>query len=156
MLLAILEAIISGIVIEMIFNAWHKRHQISDIIQRRGAALPAKQEEEEELAGILEEASGEAPAHASPKPTQPASAPAHADTQSLLKQLRPFRIIARIFISGLTGFIIGGLVAGIVEAETAREIALGSGESYLYIGIPMALTWLLLWSVGPLKRVATD
>jgi len=65
-------------------------------------------------------------------------------------------MIARVFVASLTGFIIGGLVAGIVEAETAREITLGSGESFLYISIPMALTWLLLWTTGSLKRGARD
>ena len=151
MLLAILEAVISGIVIEVIFNAWHKRHQILGIIQQREAKPQAAIE-----AASEEEAPPETQAAPKPPKTTAATTPSSSNLQSLLKQLQPFRMIARVFVAGLTGFIIGGLVSGIVEAETAREIALGSGESFLYIGIPMALTWLLLWSVGPLKRVATD
>ena len=144
MLGAILEAIVSAIVIEVIFNAWHKRHQILEIIQQR---------ETKPQTAI------EAAPQATPKPTATASdrtTATDSNMQSLLQQLRPFRMIARVFVAGLTGFIIGGLVSGIVEAETSREIALGSGESFLYIGIPLVLTWLLLWTVGPLKRVATD
>ena len=151
MLLAILEAVISGIVLEVIFNAWHKRHQILEIIQQR----------ETQPQAAIKAAPEEVPSEpqAPPKPAVTASAtttPASSNLQSLFKQLRPFRMIARVFVASLGGFIIGGLVAGIVEAETAREIALGSGESFLYIGVPMALTWLLLWSFGPLKRGAWD
>ncbi len=147
MLLAILEAVISGIVIEVIFNAWHKRHQILAIIQQREAKPQA----------AIETAPEEAPpeTQAAPKPAKTTATPTPT-MHSLLQQLRPFRMIARVFVAGLTGFIIGGLVAGIVEAETSREIALGSGASFLYIGIPMALTWLLLWTTGPLKHVTLD
>ena len=143
MLLAILEAIISAIVLEVIFNAWHKRDQILAIIQQR---------ETHSQAAI--EAAPEATSKSAPTTSTPT--PASSNPQSLLQQLQLFRMIARVFVAGLTGFIIGGLVAGIVEAETAREITLGSGESFLYISIPMALTWLLLWTIGPLKRGARD
>lgn len=147
MLLAILEAIISGIVIEVIFNAWHKRHQILDIIQQRETKPQAA------IETTPEEVPSEPQATSKPPKTTTTTTPT---MHSLLKQLRPFRMIARVFVAGLTGFIIGGLVAGIVEAETAREIALGSGAFFLYIGIPMALTWLLLWTTGPLKHVTLD
>ena len=57
----------------------------------------------------------------------------------------------RLTIAALSGFIIGGLVAGIMEAEGHTEVALGSGVSLWLIFIPTLLIWFLLYRFGPLK-----
>jgi hypothetical protein len=60
----------------------------------------------------------------------------------------------RLTIAALSGFIIGGLLAGVMEAEGYAEIALGSGTSLWLIFIPTLLVWFLLYRFGPLRSKA--
>jgi hypothetical protein len=57
----------------------------------------------------------------------------------------------RLFLASLVGFIIGGLVAGVLEAEGAGEIALGSWLAFALIMLPTVGLWFLLYNFGPLK-----
>ena len=152
MFTGVVEAIISAILIEIVFEVWDNREKIQTFLKARRA--PQKSLLPSEPVEIVEEMAlpeAEAPA---PPPPLPQTPPAAEDTAPEVQQLKLYKTILRIGASMLIGFIIGGLVAGVVEYEAGSEVALGSGLSLLLIGVPTLLAWFAMYYFGPLKSAA--
>lgn len=152
MFAGVVEAIISAIMIEIVFEVWDNREKIQAFLKARRA--PQKSLPPSEPVEIVDEMplpEAEAPA---PPPPPPQMTPAAEDAAPEVRQLKLYKTILRIGASMLIGFIIGGLVAGVVEYEAGSEVALGSGLSLLLIGVPTLLVWFAMYYFGPLKNEA--
>lgn len=147
MVLGIVETLISAILIEIIFEAWANREKIQAFLKKRKSS-----KESPPSAALIED-----PPETVPPATEalaPPPTPAAEETTSGPQQLQLYKTILRIGASALIGFVVGGLVSGIVEYETESTIALGSGLSLLLIGLPTLLAWFTMYHFGPLKSKA--
>lgn len=158
MFAGVVEAIISAIMIEIVFEVWDNREKIQAFLEARRAPQkslppsgPVESVEPVEIVDEMPLPEAEAPA---PPPPQPQMTPAAEDAAPEVRQLKLYKTILRIGASMLIGFIIGGLVAGVVEYEAGSEVALGSGLSLLLIGVPTLLVWFAMYYFGPLKNEA--
>ncbi len=178
MLENIIEAVVSSVIVAMIFEIWSKRKALLKVFHQSTPKAPTSQQEIEGHAALdaptLDPSMTSMPQVGNLQRTEEGTAPPRSEdlrqTESGLRRrakngLRRtkkmtlsiwslFKMMMRLAIAALSGFIIGGLTAGVMEAEGYTEIALGSGVSLWLIFIPTLLVWFLLYRFGPLKSKA--
>jgi len=141
MIEGIIEAVVSSILVAVLFELWAKREALA-FWKKRSGSTPAPP-----VAPTAEPAQ---PTTARADSIEPKVAPvASANSSWTAREIA--KIVIRLGIAATVGFVIGGCSAGVLEAEGSQQISLGSGASIIAIMIPTLLVWAILYRFGPLK-----